>query len=45
MKSYSGPEMMIHHRFSTLIVNVFISMFYGVGLPILFPIVLINLSI
>ena len=37
--------MLIHTRYSTLIVNVLISMAFGVGLPLLFPIVFINLCI
>ena len=43
--AYSGPEMMIHHRYASMLVNIFIGMLYGVGLPILFPTVLINLCI
>lgn len=35
--------MLIHTRYSTLIVNVLVSMSFGVGLPLLFPIVLFNL--
>ena len=43
--TYSGPEMLIHHRYATILVNIFICMIFGVGLPILFPIVLFNLCV
>jgi hypothetical protein len=39
MNTYTGPELMIHSRFSMFMVSIFTAMVYGVGSPILFPIV------
>lgn len=38
---YSGPEFMIHFRFSSLMNTTFVTMMYGTALPILFPISLL----
>lgn len=38
---YSGPDFMIHFRFSSLMNTTFVTMMYGTALPILFPISLI----
>jgi len=34
-----------HFRYSSLMVQIFTSMLFGVGVPILFPIVLLNLIV
>ncbi|CDW91332.1 UNKNOWN [Stylonychia lemnae] len=45
IECYSGPEMLIHYRYSGIIVNVFVSMLYGVGVPMIIPVVLMNFII
>lgn len=35
---YSGPEYFIHFKYSGILNVTFVTMMYGVGLPILFPI-------
>jgi len=42
---YSGPEMLYHYRYAYLMISIFTTMVYGVGMPILFPITLFNLCI
>mmetsp|Transcript_20318 Transcript_20318/g.19261 ORF Transcript_20318/g.19261 Transcript_20318/m.19261 type:complete len:82 (+) Transcript_20318:1333-1578(+) len=37
---YKGPEMNFHYRYSALMVVIFFTMLYGVGLPLLYPIAL-----
>lgn len=37
--------MMIDYRYSTLLLNIFITMIFGTGIPILYPIALFNLSV
>ena len=36
--TYSGPEFMIHFRYSTILVITFVTLMYGTLLPLLFPI-------
>mmetsp|Transcript_14121 Transcript_14121/g.10185 ORF Transcript_14121/g.10185 Transcript_14121/m.10185 type:complete len:122 (+) Transcript_14121:2512-2877(+) len=43
VNAYKGPEMSFHYRYSAMMVVVFFTMLYGVGLPILFPIALLCL--
>lgn len=38
MDLYSGPEYIIHFKYSALLNVTFVTMMYGLGLPILFPI-------
>jgi len=38
MDLYSGPEFLIHFRYSSILNITFVTMMYGLGLPILFPI-------
>jgi hypothetical protein len=38
VKLYSGPDMPIHYRYSTILNIVFVTFTYGLALPILFPI-------
>ena len=45
VSSYSRPEMMIDYRYSAIMLNIFIAMMFGAGIPILFPIALFNLCI
>jgi len=42
---YSGPEYLIHYKYSAIMNMVFITFMYGAGLPILFPIALLGLFI
>ena len=35
---YSGPVFFIHYKYSSILNIVFVTMMYGIGLPILFPI-------
>ena len=35
---YSGPEYFIHFKYSGILNVAFVTMMYGVGLPILYPI-------
>ena len=35
---YSGPEYMIHYKYSAILNITFITFMYGAGMPILFPI-------
>jgi hypothetical protein len=35
---YSGPVFMIHYKYSAILNIAFVTMMYGMGLPILFPI-------
>ena len=43
MAIYSGPEMMMHFRYCNIMVTCFVSMMYGIGVPVLFPVALLNL--
>lgn len=42
---YSGPEYMIHYKYSSMLNIVFVTFMYGAGLPILFPIALGSLTV
>ena len=35
---YSGPVFFIHYKYSTILCITFVTMMYGLGIPILFPI-------
>lgn len=39
---YSGPSYFVHFKYSALFNIAFVTMFYGVGLPILFPIAVMS---
>ena len=39
---YSGPEYMIHFKYSGILNVTFVAMMYGLGMPILFPIAAFN---
>jgi hypothetical protein len=40
-----GPEFIIHHKYSNILNVTFVTMMYGVGIPILFPIACLNFTI
>jgi len=40
---YAGPGYIIHFKYSGVLNVVFVTLFYGIGQPILFPIALITL--
>ena len=42
---YGGPTYIVHFKYSSLLNVVFVTIFYGVGLPILFPICAATLMI
>jgi len=42
---YSGPEYMIHYRFSTIMLHVAISFVYGAAMPLLYPIACLALLV
>lgn len=39
---YSGQDYFIHFKYSNILNIVYITMFYGVGMPVLFPIAAFN---
>lgn len=39
---YSGPKYFIHFKYSSMLNVLFVTMLYGVGIPILFPIAAIT---
>ena len=41
---YSGPKYLLHYRYSTMLNVVFITMMFGAGMPILFPIAAVSLT-
>lgn len=42
---YSGPTFFIHYKYSSILNITFVTMMYGLGLPILFPIAAISLLV
>jgi hypothetical protein len=42
---YSGPEYVIHYKYSFIMNVVFMTFMFGAGLPILFPIAVCSLSV
>jgi len=38
IRQYSGPDYIVHFRYSGLLTTVYVTMMYGVGIPVLFPI-------
>ena len=40
---YSGPEYVLHFKYSEVLNVTFIAMMYGLAMPILFPIACLNL--
>ena len=45
MDLYSGPDYLIHFRYAALLNIIFVTMFYGTGLPILYPIAFVSILI
>ena len=42
-KVYGGGDYVLHFKYSGVLNVVYVTMFYGMGMPILFPIAGINL--
>jgi hypothetical protein len=42
---YTGPDYIIHYKYSTILNIIYVTMLYGLGLPILFPIAIISFFI
>ena len=42
---YGGEEYLIHFKYSDMLVIVYVSCMYGLGIPLLFPIGALNLGI
>ena len=40
---YAGPEYLIHFKYSDALNVTYITLMYGVGIPLLFPIAALNL--
>ena len=40
---YAGPEYLMHFKYSSILVQVFVSFMYGMFIPILFPITLFGI--
>ena len=36
--NYGGEEYYVHYRYSDMLKNTYITMMYGIGIPLLFPI-------
>ena len=45
MHYYTGPDYIIHYKYSTILNICYVTMLYGLGLPILFPIAIVSLFI
>jgi len=45
LELYSGPDYIIHYKYSGVLTIVYVTMLYGVGLPMLFPIAFLSLFI
>jgi len=41
---YSGPEYVIHFKYSGILNIMYITMMYGLGMPILFPVAAFNFA-
>ena len=39
---YSGPDYIIHFKYSNILNVTYVTMMYGLGLPILFPIAMLT---
>lgn len=42
---YSGPAYLMHYKYSSLLTIIFVTMTFGFGIPILFPIAAIAILI
>ncbi len=45
LELYSGPDYIIHYKYSGVLNIVYVTMLYGIGLPMLFPIAFLSLFI
>lgn len=45
VQAYSGPAYIVHFKYSSVFNCVYVTMLYGVGLPIMFPIAVLSLGI
>lgn len=41
---YSGANYVVHFKQSNILVIVFVTLMYGVGMPVLFPVAAINFA-
>lgn len=42
---YSGPDYIVHFKYSSLFNSVYVTCLYGVGLPVLWPIAALTIGI
>ena len=42
---YTGPEYLMHYKYSTMLNVIFVTFVYGLGIPILFPIACLSMFI
>lgn len=42
---YSGPEFLLHFKYNALLVDVFVTMTFGFGMPLLFPICVVSFCV
>ena len=42
---YSGPVFFIHYKYSSILNITFVTMMYGVGIPVLFPIAALSMAV
>ena len=42
---YSGPQYIVHFKYSSIFNVCFVTMMYGVGVPLLFPIAVLNYAL
>ena len=45
MELYSGPSHIVHYKYAGIFNVVFVTMVYGMGLPVLFPIAALSIFI
>jgi len=45
VEMYSGPPYIVHFKYSSVFNCVYVTMLYGVGLPIMFPIAVLTFAI
>jgi hypothetical protein len=45
LELYTGPDYIVHYKYSTILNIIYVTMLYGVGLPVLFPIAIISFFI
>lgn len=45
MDTYQGPAYLMHYKYSALLNIIFVTMMYGFGIPILFPIAVLAILV